>query len=195
MAEPSKSAETEELLFSYAAGTLDEPARAKVESMLAADPALRSQLEWYEAICDGVVDSLPPLGDLPSEERILARTRPRKDISGAGTGFFSGWMKPAAAALIIAQAVAIGVLLNDRREEQGYRSVAPSAGKAVVFVIAFNPDTPEAKVRTLLLKAGATIVDGPKQMGDYRVAVPANKAQYAKQLFEGSGITEYVRTE
>ena len=197
MAEPAQSADVAEMLFSYAAGTLDGPARARVEAMLAADPSLRAQLEWYEAVCDGVVDALPPLKNLPSAEQILARFS-RKNNPIEKQSFITWVWRPAAAMLIVAQAVAIGVLLSERGEEQGYRgyrSVAPSQGKAVVFVIAFNPDTPESKVRALLIKAGATIVDGPKQMGDYRIAVPLNKAQYAKQLFEDSGIAEYVRAQ
>jgi anti-sigma-K factor RskA len=197
MAEPLAPADLEELLFSYAAGTLDAAQRQRVEAMLAADPSLQQQLKWYESVSDAVVDSLPAPGRLPSAEHIAKRIR-RKDISSTeNTKSWFAWLAPVAAGLIVVQAVAIGVMMMDRREEQAYRSVSPGgqAAKSVVFVIAFNPDTPESKLRALLLKAGATIVEGPKQMGDYRVAVPANKAQYAKQLFEDSGIAEYVRTE
>jgi anti-sigma factor RsiW len=191
MAEPS---ETGDLLFAYAAGALDGTARVRVEAMLDARPELRDELRWYEAVCDGMIDKLPAPRALPSFEQFAKRIR-RKDPSSKG-GWLA-WLKPVAAALLVMQAVAIGVLLNERREAEVYRSVAPvgGQGKQVVFVIAFNPETPESKVRALLLKAGATIVDGPKQMGDYRVAVPVNRAQYAKQLFEDSGITEYVRSE
>lgn len=194
MAEPAHAPEIAELLFAYAAGALDEAERARVEAMLDARPALRDELRWYEAVCDGVIDRLPAPRALPSFEQFARRIRKKDNSIKAG---WMAWLRPVAAALIVVQAVAIGVLMNERREAQVYRSVAPTGaqGKAVVFVIAFNPDTPESKVRALLLKAGATIVDGPKQMGDYRVAVPANRAQYAKQLFEDSGIAEYVRTE
>jgi len=62
-------------------------------------------------------------------------------------------------------------------------------------VIAFDPDTQEAKIRALLLQAGATIIDGPRQLGDYSVSVPANRAQFAQDLFERSGMVEYVRAD
>jgi anti-sigma factor RsiW len=194
MAEPVHSPELAQLLFAYAAGALDDAQRARVEAMLDAEPALRDELRWYEAVCDGMIETLPPPQALPSVERLMNRIS-RKEVSSKD-GWLA-WLKPVAAALIVVQAVAIGMLLHARGEAERYRSVAPAGaqGKSVTFVIAFHPDTPESKLRALLLKAGATIVDGPKQMGDYRVAVPANRAQYARQLFEDSGIAEYVRTE
>ena len=198
MAEPMDKAETSDLLFSYAAGALDLEARRRVETMLDADPKLRDELKWYESVCDGVIATLPEPRNLPSVEHIVQKIRrPRKDISR--TQGVWAWLMPTAAALVIVQSVAIGYLLSERHDDQQlYRSLANSAGNEgtpVVFVIAFNPDTPESKVRALLLKAGATIVDGPKQMGDYRVAVPVNRAQYAQQLFQDSGIAEYVRKQ
>lgn len=186
-------------LFSYAAGTLDEPARLRVEALLEADPELRARLKWYEAVCDGVVGAQPPLQALPSADQIVARVRGAARPRSAG---FLAWLagpalKPAAAfaaVVVVIQAAVIGTLLGERRETQAVRSAVPQ-GEAVVFVIAFDPDTTESQIRTLLLKAGATIIDGPRQLGDYRISVPANRAQFAKQLFEESGIAEYVRVQ
>jgi anti-sigma-K factor RskA len=186
-------------LFSYAAGTLDEPERMRVEALLDADPELRARLKWYEAVCDGVVGAQPPLQALPSADQIVARVRGAARPGSAG---FFAWLtgpalKPAAAfaaVVVVIQAAVIGTLLGDGRETQATRSGAQQ-GQAVVFVIAFDPDTTESQIRTLLLKAGATIIDGPRQLGDYRVSVPANRAQFAKQLFEESGIAEYVRVQ
>ncbi|MBV8031118.1 MAG: hypothetical protein JO035_06385 [Betaproteobacteria bacterium] len=195
MADVLSREERGELLFSYAAGTLDDAARRGVEALLDADPGLRNELAWYEAVCDGVIESLPEPRALPSADDIVDRIGPKR--AQAAAPFWRAWLAPAAGALIVVQAVAIGWLASERRETQLYRSAASSRGeaKAVVFVVAFQPETPEAKVRALLVKAGATIVDGPKQMGDYHVAVPANRAQYAQQLFQDSGITEYVRRQ
>ena len=181
-------------LFSYAAGGLDAAGRARIEARLAAEPALRERLAWYEAVCDSFIDTLPPLGALPPVDSILRKSK-------TAPGFFAWLAGPGlrpvtaiAAVLIVAQGVVIGWLARPQEETPTVRSVAPAA-KPVIFVVAFDPDTPEAKIRGLLLKAGATIVDGPRQLGDYRVSVPANRAQYAKQLFEESGIAEYVRLE
>jgi anti-sigma-K factor RskA len=187
-------------LFSYAAGALDEPARARVEALLDADPELRARLKWYEAVCDGVVQARAPLPALPSADQIVARVRGAA-ADGPARGFFAWVLGPAlrpvaafAAVVIVIQAAVIGTLLGDRSDTQAVRSTGAQL-KAVVFVIAFDPDAPESQIRTLLLKAGATIIDGPRQLGDYRVSVPANRAEFARQLFEESGIAEYVRLQ
>jgi hypothetical protein len=202
----------EDRLFAYAAGELDERSRAQVEAMLAADPALRTRLRWYEAVCDGAIASLPEMRNLPSAEEILARIRaaarrgaPQAAKKGLGehVAEFFAWLagpalRPAAAfaaALIVAQAAVIAMLATDRPETPIVRSMGAETGKSLMFVIAFEPDTQESRVRALLLEAGATIVDGPRQLGDYRITVPANRAQFAKELFERSEIVEYVREE
>src|SRR3954469_5802318 len=98
MAEPMDAAEISDLLFAYAAGTLDPAARQRVESMLEADPRLRDELKWYEAVCDGVIDSLPPLKSLPSADAVLEKIRgPKKDLSS--TRGWWAWLLPTAAAL------------------------------------------------------------------------------------------------
>jgi hypothetical protein len=137
---------------------------------------------------------------LPSADQIIDRVR--GSTRGKSAGGLLAWLagpalRPAAAfavVLLVIQAAVIGTLLSERRDTQAVRSTGPQS-KAVVFIIAFDPDTPESQIRTLLLKAGATIIDGPRQLGDYRVSVPANRAEFAKQLFEESGIAEYVRLQ
>jgi anti-sigma factor RsiW len=202
----------EDRLFAYAAGELDGPARTEVEAILAADPALRNRLAWYEAVCDGAIESLPPLENLPSSGEILERVRAASRPAGAqaaqqghgerGSGFFA-WLagpglRPAtafAAVLFFAQATAIAILATERAETPLVRSIGTGMSKPAHFMIAFDPATPESKIRALLLEAGATIVAGPMQLGDYRVSVPANRAQFAQDLFEHSTIVEYVRAE
>jgi anti-sigma factor RsiW len=192
-------AELEEQLFAYAAGTLDAAARARVEAALDADPELRRRLRWYEAVCDGMVRRLPEAPSLPSPDVIVAAARAAR--RNAPQGFFAWLAGPAlrpaaalAALLIVAQAAVITGMVGERAEQEPTRALAPGE-KAVVFVVAFDPAATEADIRALLLKAGGTIIDGPRQLGDYRISVPANRADYAKSLFEESGIAEYVRAE
>jgi hypothetical protein len=211
MPEPLDSRRVEAELFAYATGELDERARAGVEAKLAADASLRKRLAWYEAVRDGAIESLPPMENLPSADEILARIRAvsrrgaragREGLADAAARFFA-WLagpalKPAAAfaaLLVVAQATVIAILATERPETPLVRSVAIESVKPVVFVIAFDPETPESKMRALLLEAGAAIIDGPRQLGDYRVSVPANRAQFARDLFERSAMVEYVRAD
>jgi anti-sigma-K factor RskA len=192
-------ADLEDLLFAYAAGSLDAAARSRMEAALDADPELRRRLRWYESVCDGLVARLPPAPSLPAPDVIVAAARAAR--RNAPQGFFAWLAGPAlrpaaalAALLIVAQAAIITGLVGERGGEEPVRALAPDQA-AVVFVVAFDPQATEADIRALLLKAGGTIIDGPRQLGDYRVSVPANRADYAKSLFEESGIAEYVRAE
>ena len=186
-----------EQLFAYAAGELESAARARVEALLESEPAMRARLAWYEAVCDGVVQALPTLEALPTADEIIERIRGRT----ARRGFFA-WLsgpglKPAAALmalLIVAQGAVIALLALERADTSPVRSAAPAA-QTVFLVVAFDPQASEAAIRALLLQAGATIVEGPRQLGEYRLAVGANRAQFARSLLEQSKVVEYVRPE
>jgi anti-sigma factor RsiW len=197
MPERTERSTIDEQLFAYAAGELEPAARSRVEALLKTDPALRAQLAWYEAVCDGVVHTLPPLGALPTADEIVERIRG----GTAKRGFFA-WLvgpalRPAAALvalLVVVQGTVIAVLVLERTDTAAVRSAAPAAQSAFL-VVAFDPQASEAAIRALLLQAGATIVEGPKQLGEYRLAVSANRAQFARSLLEQSKIVEYVRPE
>jgi len=197
MPERTEPGSIDEQLFALAAGELDRAARARVEDLVKTEPALRARLEWYEAVCDGVIDTLPALDPLPATDEIIERIRGRT----ARRGFFA-WLagtalKPAAAflaLLVIVQGAVIAMLALERADTAAVRSAA-SGGQTVFLVVAFDPQASEAGIRALLLQAGATIVDGPKQLGEYRLAVSANRGQFARSLLEQSRIVEYVRPE
>src|SRR5690349_14011521 len=190
-------AELDEQLFAYAAGELDGAERARIEALVARDAQLQARLAWYEALCDGVVRTLPPLDDLPSADEVLARYRGER----RGRGFFAWLAGPAlrpavavAAVLIVAQAALIALLALERPRQEPVRTAGPGMPSAVL-VVAFDPQASEGAIRALLLQAGARIVDGPQQLGEYRLAVPANRAEFAESLLAQSKIVEYVRQE
>lgn len=197
MPEQIDSGTIDDQLFAYAAGQLEGAAREQVEALVKADPAMRARLAWYEAVCDGVVHTLPALDSLPAADEIVERVRGRT----AKRGFFA-WLagpalKPAAALatlLVVAQGAAITMLVLERADTARTRSAAAAQG-TVFLVVVFDPQANEAGIRALLLQAGAKIVGGPKQLGEYRLAVDANRAQFARSLLEQSNIVEYVRPE
>lgn len=57
----------------------------------------------------------------------------------------------------------------------------------------FRDRVSERDMRLLLIRAGAVIVGGPGQLGDYIVAVPASELARASQAFQDSHLTEAVQ--
>lgn len=197
MLEATEPRPLEDELFAYAAGALDSRARLGLEARLDADPALRARLAWHEAVCESVIEEMPLLERLPSADAIIERVRGRTTRRGVFAWLAGPALRPVAAfatALIVIQGALIAVLTTEHNEVAKVRSARP-VEKAVVFVVAFNPETKESRLRALLLEAGASIIEGPRQLGEYRLSVPANRAEYAESVLRQSGIVEYVRVE
>ena len=197
MPERTETGSIDEQLFAYAAGELEDAARARVEALLKTEPTLRARLAWYEAVCDGLVYTLPTLDALPATDEIIERIRGRTARRGFFAWLLGPALRPAAAVvalLVIVQGAVIAMLALERADTAAVRSGAPAA-QTVFLVVAFDPQASEAAIRALLLQAGATIVEGPKQLGEYRLAISANRAQFARSLLEQSKIVEYVRPE
>jgi hypothetical protein len=76
------------------------------------------------------------------------------------------------------------------------RGVPPGlAGSAGVDVLKvnFKDETPEHELRLLLISAGATIIQGPGQLGDYVLSVPAERAAAARQELAASKWVNSIR--
>ena len=73
------------------------------------------------------------------------------------------------------------------------RSVAPHAGLPVpVLQVTFKPNVTERDMRLLLVKIAGRVIDGPGQLGDYIVSVPARQIEPARQHLEDSGLVDEV---
>jgi hypothetical protein len=75
-----------------------------------------------------------------------------------------------------------------------YRSTGAPEG-SVMFVVNFAPTVTEREIRSLLLAAYATIVSGPTQLGEYRLAVEGNKADAALKKLQNVAAVESVKVE
>lgn len=209
----------QELLPWHVNGTLESSERAWVEHYLREHPDAHSELRWTEglqarvqekasAIASGVA---PDIGfdRLMIRARAEAAAAPRKAATQPPAGilarirdfFAAGQFKPAmavGAAVIVAQAAVIGTLMNSQMaaEDPEYstiRSLAP--GQVVsgpVLQVSFSADTSERDLRALLVRVGGTLVGGPGQLGNYLVAVPADKLEQASQVLATSQLVEDV---
>jgi hypothetical protein len=197
----SPSEEIYALLPWYAAGTLSEAERIRVDAALAEDDRLRESLARIEDerwLTIAVNEDIPPPRGAGIES-IMARIeaqapRPNRSASTV-SGIWSGLLgvvaglSPravaiagvAAAIVILAEAGAlIGVAVQPPVGQYVTASVEPSIpADQTVLLAAFRPDASMGQIIALLQKLGLTVLDGPRANGLFRLAVPTSEADNA----------------
>lgn len=196
----------DELSRKAAAGTLDAEERAWLEAHLREHPERRADLEWDEAFgrqLERKIASMPPLPGWERTERILqAERRPaapglleRMSARFAQVFGVRFDMQAAAVALVLVQAVAIGVMAWPGREagEDRIRGAAQDpAPRGPLLRVSFRDDVREADLRRVIAGAGAEIVGGPGQLGVYLLRVRDGDLEVAAKRLRESGITSLV---
>lgn len=179
--------EIEALLPWYAAGTLDERSARRVEDALARRPDLGASLAAAHEDRDETIALNERLG-APSGAvwaRVLAsaEAEPRKpglltrlaSFAGIGAGGNPrrlAWAGAAAALVILLQATAIVALLPGV-ERPGFQTASESPGtvEGANVLVVFAPDARVDQVGAWLREHHASIVDGPRAGGTYRLRV------------------------
>jgi anti-sigma factor RsiW len=182
--------EIEMLLPWYVSGRLDANDRARVESHLARDAGLRHQLELVraerqEAIAANEALRTPSAGAL---DRLMAALPERPPSLADRVGlsaiyrtvadFFAApsvrgvrFAAVAAALLLLAQAAVITTLLV-RGDGATYHTASGQSGDAgVSALVVFAEDARLPAISRVLADLDATIVDGPKPGGVYKVRI------------------------
>jgi len=193
----------DELVPFYVNGALRPEERAWVEAYLAREPGARAELAWHEALGQALEDRY---ARVPADVGLAALdARLGSERRGAGRGSRQSWLErllpggalyPAfagAAALVLVQAIAIGVLVT-RSEAPEYadaRSISETPRRTYLQVN-FKPEAAERDIRLALIRAGGRIVHGPGQLGDYYVAVAGDRREAARRELEASGVVETV---
>jgi anti-sigma factor RsiW len=192
---PERS-DIEDLLPWHAAGTLSEPDAARVKSALASDMELARRLaivreEFAETVhlneslgapSSRAMDKLFAAINAEPVRRAQLAAAPQRE--GWIARFFSGFSArtlafsaSVAGLVIILQAgVITSMVLKAPDDETNYRSVelpAPVVRGAYVLV-RFAPQASAADITKFLDGRRATVVDGPKPGGLYRVRVAAS---------------------
>jgi hypothetical protein len=179
--------EIEALLPWYATGTLDARSARRVEDALAGRPDLGASLAVVHEYRDETVALNERLG-APSGAawvRVLAtaKAEPRKPGLLARLASFAGlgvggnptrlaWAGAAAAMVILLQAAAIVALLPEVKGP-GYQtaSESPAIVEGANVLVVFAPDARVDQVGAWLREHHASIVDGPRAGGMYRLRV------------------------
>jgi hypothetical protein len=200
--------EIEELLPWHAAGTLDPHEAARVQAALDCDPALAKSFERMREELAAAVEVNEALG-APSPRamdalfaKIDAEPARRRamafDLGRRFSGFMASlsprtlaWATAAAALVMVVQAGVIGgVLLHPRPPEAGATLQVASgdqvpAGTGAFVLMRFRPQTTAGEITAFLKARDASIVDGPKPGGLYRVRIaphPLPKNKLAEQV-------------
>ncbi len=182
--------EIEALLPWYANGTLDAADAARVEAALAKDNELARHLtlvrdEMGEAILDNQNSGSPSSHVLDKLMRKIdaepSRSKPL--VSGVLDlgGYIASWFQPktlawatvAGAAIIALQAGFLGDMAS--RQGAGFQTAsspdAPGAMSGSFLLVGFAPEATSIQISDILARAKATIVDGPKPGGIYKLRI------------------------
>jgi hypothetical protein len=186
--------EIEELLPWHAAGTLDAATAKRVEEALAREPGLRNSLRLAREDREETIALNEELG-APSGRawaRVLANANaePRKPnlvarfaaLAERAASWLGAGATPrprrlawagAAAVLVIALEAATILSLLSGGPSQTYRTASqPSAStEGATLILAFAPEARAREIADLLRRRNASIVDGPRAGGLFRVRV------------------------
>lgn len=196
--------EIEMLLPWYVTSTLDRADRARVEDYLARHPHLSAQLDLIRAEREQTVLANEAIGSPPAAalDRLMASLPAAKQSLGqriAGSALFNRvsdffaaptargvqWAAMAAAAVIVVQAAAItSIVIHDRGDSYQTASgqtVGGDFGSGVSALVVFADDARAGAIAELLREFEASIVDGPKPGGVYKIRLrPADRSQSAQ---------------
>jgi hypothetical protein len=92
----------------------------------------------------------------------------------------------AAAALVIGQAAILAWMVAAPSDVDQMRSVGVT--QAPTLRVTFVQDATEAGIRQALIAAGARLVGGPNQFGEYWVASSMNSLEEVRKSLQGSGV-------
>ncbi len=211
---PAERQRLEAVMPFYVNGSADERDRAFVDAMLA-DGQAQAMLAWHEGLARKVRLDVDAVNDDIGWAALAARVRAQRPEATVRAP--SGWrawfsrdrwpsraLQAPALALLSLVVVGQGVLLYRHGEppvaEGGYGEIRGEAGpaavpggEAVALKVNFKDEASEHDLRMLLLSTGANIVQGPGQLGDYVLAVPAARAGAAEQELRASKWVNSVR--
>jgi anti-sigma factor RsiW len=220
MSEPSlKDIEREEiemLLPWYVTGRLDAADLAKVEAYLAAHPEMTRHVDLARAEMDETVASNEALGfpAARAADRLMGSVpaarpgwaavhalrgglRQVRDLLVAPTATAVRLAALAAAVLVAVQAVAIVSLLKER--ERTYQTASGGqSGEGIALLVTFAEDAKATDISQLLTEFDASIVDGPKAGGVYKIRLrtedrsPAGREALVRRLAERRDIVRAV---
>lgn len=176
----------EEQLPWYVNGTLDPSQRTWMDEQVAKVPLAAALLAREEALCRAVPGMLASAAQEVGLEQLMARVRADRMASGSNRKVAQSTNKPgllstlqrwltqpawatAMALVVVAQAGTIGWFMQERNLARS-EIRSSTVTEVRTLRVTFQPTASEAQIRAALLGAGARIIGGPNQLGEYWVA-------------------------
>lgn len=205
-----------DILPSYVNGSSSAAQQSRVKHMLAASGEARAALAWHEALAEKVIGDVESVradvgwAQLQSKVRVAQRARQPQQKPSLWSSIesylpyrlLSAPVLGGVCAALLAVVVGQGLLLansDDKRDYSDVRSAqlqninAPNAASNSKYIkVNFKEKITERDMRLMLVRAGATIVSGPGQLGDYIIAVPSAELDVTVRQFKDSLLTESV---
>ncbi len=203
-----------DILPSFVNGSANAAQQSLVKQMLSGSGEARAALAWHEALAEKVIGDVESVradigwAQLQSKVRVGQRSRPIQQSPSFWSRIESflphRWLSAPAmggvCAALLVVVVGQGFLLSNA--ERGYsdvRSMQPVDTSTLAVATAskyikvnFKDKITERDMRLMLVRAGATIVSGPGQLGDYIIAVPSADLGLTIRQFIDSSLTESV---
>lgn len=191
--------EIETLLPWHAAGTLSRRDAERVERALATDQELARRFSLVREELAETIHLNESLGApsarameklfaaIDAESATARKPRLSFDLRTKIAEFFAGFTprtvafaSGAAALVILLQAGVIGSMLFKNEQSYGTASAPPSKVESIDLLVTFVPQATTDQVTRFLHDHRATIVDGPKGPGMYRLRFEADGAPKAE---------------
>lgn len=193
----------------YVNGTLDQESKEWVEEYLREHPDAQHELGWHHELGNAFdIRHMNIPGDV-GLDKLLAQVNAEEVKSRdswikriwdglAGMNARPAWAM--AGVLVLAQAITLGFLVKEVRDQDqiisGYSATRAVADQRELnrpaLQVTFKSGATERDIRFLLIQIQGSIIDGPKQLGDYTVSVPEERLKEAKSTLEKSNIVELV---
>jgi hypothetical protein len=172
----SHDSHPDDLLAFYANGTLAGAEHDTVARHLSGCRRCRDEVAFLDALRQGVKGADAALA--PGE---LGWMRLRRDVRAQMATVRWRWQPALAAAAAVLIVVQAALLMNFWRQETSITPLGGAKPDGIVLQVRFQPDATEARIRSLLQEAGASVIDGPGALGIYRLRLDAG-ADAARSL-------------
>lgn len=165
----------EQLLPFYANGTLEGQEKIEVEKRLEEDETFRLELDYLKALRKQIQQDVP--SSSPGElglarlNKVLNEERDTTEYENPAND--NNIWRIAAIAAVVMLILSMGVqVFTPLTNTDSYVTASGNSGQASqqVLQVFFKDTTPEGQLRALLIKEKLTIIEGPTELGFYRLA-------------------------